>query len=206
MKRRLLALTLLACCAALVWAATASYAAYVFHLRVNADKSVTIEWALAGTDVSNLSVAVDCCVVHTWPNADRSTRFTTEPLSVGRHTIAIRVLERYWTNTAYDPTSCAVSTNESFRWMCHRKMWTAPRVFLVSASRDPACIVPVLAGLKLKDAKARIARAHCSLSEVMRKRSNRPSGTVLDQRPKGKMRLGNGATITLVVSNGRSPV
>ena len=179
-----------------------SYAAYVFHLRVNADKSVTIEWALAGTDVSNLSVAVDCCVVRTWPNQDRSARFTTEPLSVGRHTIAIQVLERYWTNTAYNPTSCAVSTNESFRWMCHRKMWTAPMVFLVSASRDPSCIVPVLAGLKLKDAKARIASAHCSLGAMMRKTSNRPSGTVLDQRPKGKMRLANGATVTLVVSNG----
>ena len=145
MKRRLLALTLVASCAALVWAATASYAAYAFRMSVNADKSVTIEWALGGTDVSNLSVAVDCCVVHTWLNADRSARFTTQPLAVGRHTIAIQVLERYWTNTYYDPTSCVVSTNESFRWMCLRKTWTAPMVVLVSASKDPSCIVPVLA-------------------------------------------------------------
>ena len=206
MKRRLLALTLLASGTALVWAATASYAAYVFRMSVNADKSVTIEWALGGTDVSNLSVAVDCCVVHTWLNADRSARFTTEPLPVGRHTIAIQVLERYWTNTYYDPTSCVVSTNESFRWMCLRKTWTAPMVVLVSASRDPSCIVPVLAGLQLKDAKARIARAHCSLGAVIRRTSNRPSGTVLDQRPRGKMLLADGATVTLVVSNGRSPV
>lgn len=205
MKLRLLALTLVASGTALVWAATASYAAYVFRMSVNTDKSVTIEWALGGTDVSNLSVAVDCCVVHTWLNADRSARFTTDPLSVGRHTIAIQVSERYWTNTYYDPTSCAVSTNESFRWMCLRKTWTAPMVVLVSASRDPSCIVPVLAGLQLKDAKARIARAHCSLGAVMRTTSNRPFATVLDQRPRGKMRLANGATVTLVVSNGRSP-
>ncbi len=52
MKLRLLALTLLASGTALVWAATASYAAYVFRMSVNTDKSVTIEWALGGTDVS----------------------------------------------------------------------------------------------------------------------------------------------------------
>ena len=34
-------------------------------------------------------------------------------------------------------------------------------------------------GLQLKDAKARIARAHCSLGAVMRKTSDRPSGAVL---------------------------
>ena len=205
MKRRLFALTILASCAALVWAATASYAAYVFRMSVNADKSVTIEWTLEGTDVSNVSVAVDCCAVHTWLNTDRSARFTTDPLSVGRHTIAIQVLERYWTNTFYDPTSCAVSTNESFRWVCLRKIWTTPMAVLVSASRDPSCIVPVLVGLQLKDAKARIARAHCSLGAVMRKTSTRPSTTVLEQRPRERMRLANGATVTLVVSNGRSP-
>ena len=205
MKRRLLALTLVASCAALVWAATASYAAYAFRMSVNADKSVTIEWALGGTDVSNLSVAVDCCVVHTWLNADRSARFTTQPLAVGRHTIAIQVLERYWTNTYYDPTSCVVSTNQSFRWMCVRKSWTTPMVVLVSATRDPSCIVPVLAGLQLREAKERIARAHCSLGAVTPKTSNRPAGAVLDQRPRGKMRLANGATVTLVVSAGPSP-
>ena len=110
-------------------------------MSANADKSVTIEWALGGTDVSNLSIAVDCCVVHTWLNADRSARFTTRALSVGRHTIAIQVLERYWTNTYYDPTSCVVSTNQS---MCVRKSCTT--LVLVSVTRDPSCIVPVLAG------------------------------------------------------------
>ena len=61
--------------------------------------------------------------------------------------------------------------------------------------------------LQLRDAKARIARAHCSLltGRGDAEDSNRPAGAVLDQRPRGKMRLANGATVTLVVSNGRSP-
>jgi len=105
-------------------------------MNVNADKSVTVEWALGGTDVSNLSVAVDCCVVHSWLNVvDRSSRFTTSPLSVGRHTIAVQVLERYWTNAYYDPTNCSVSTNELFRWVCIRKTWTAPMEVLIPSTR-----------------------------------------------------------------------
>ena len=204
MKRRLLALTILASCAALAWAATASYAAYVFRMSVNADKSVTIEWTLEGTDVSNVSVAVDCCAVHTWLNTDRSARFTTDPLSVGRHTIAVQVLERYWTNAYYDPTNCSVSTNESFRWVCIRKTWTAPMEVLIPSTRAASCIVPVVAGLQLKVAKARIARAHCSPGTVTRRTSDRPSGTVLGQRPTGSVRLARGAKVTLFVSNGRS--
>ena len=205
MKRRLLPLTLLLACAALGLPPPASYAAYVVRMNVNADKSVTVEWALGGTDVSNLSVAVDCCVVHSWLNVvDRSSRFTTSPLSVGRHTIAVQVLERYWTNTYYDPTNCSVSTNESFRWVCIRKTWTAPMEVLIPSTRDASCIVPVVAGLQLKVAKALIARAHCSPGTVTRRTSDRPSGTVLGQRPTGNVRLARGTKVTLFVSNGRS--
>ena len=84
-------------------------------MTVNADKSVTIEWALTSMDVSNLSIVVDCCVVHSWRGMDRSTKFTTAPLAVGRHTTAIQVFERYWTNTYYEPSRCDVSSTASFR-------------------------------------------------------------------------------------------
>ncbi len=204
MKWRVLLLTLLLACAALGLAPPPSHAAYVLRMNVNADRSVTVDWALGGTDVSNLSVAVDCCVVHTWPNTDRSLRFTTPPLPAGRHTIAIQVLERYWTNTYYDPANCIDSTNESFRWVCLRRSWTAPMAILIPSSRDAPCIVPVVEGLNLTVAKARIALAHCSLGAVRRQTSDRPSGTVIDQRPIQKVRLAKGAKVTLVVSNGRS--
>src|SRR5262245_16492953 len=108
--RRLLALTAVMSCVGLVAAAPAAHAAYVLRAIVNADNSVTVEWAFRGTDVSYASVAVDCCVVHTWFGGGRSVRFTTAPLSVGRHSIAVQVEERYWTNTYYDPASCQEST------------------------------------------------------------------------------------------------
>ena len=81
MKRRLFTLTLLIAFAALGVSTTGSDAAYVRRTTVNPDRSVTIEWTLANTEVSNTSVAVDCCVVHTWYGPDRSTTFTTAPLS-----------------------------------------------------------------------------------------------------------------------------
>jgi hypothetical protein len=174
-------------------------------MTVNADSSVTIEWALVKPDVSNVSVAVDCCVVHTWFGANRATTFTTAPLSAGWHTIAIQVLQRFWSNTYYDPTSCEESTQESFRWVCSRTAWTAPMRVDVPSSRHVLCVVPAVAGLRLKDAKARITVARCSLGAVTRKDSGRPVGTVIGQRPKESTRLAKGATVTLVVSNGNSP-
>jgi hypothetical protein len=203
--RRLIAVALLALCAALALATTPSYAAYVLRMTVNADSSVTIQWALGSTGVSNVAVAVDCCVVHTWFGADRSTTFTTEPLSAGRHTIQIQALERYWSNTYYDPASCEPSTRASFRWSCSRTAWTAPMAVVVPSSRHALCVVPAVGGLRLKDAKARITLARCSLGAVMRKDSSRPIGTVIGQRPKESVRLAKGATVALVVSNGRSP-
>src|SRR5262245_27943418 len=136
---------------------------------------------------------------------DRSLRFTTAPLSAGRHTIAVQVMQRYWSNTYYDPANCQPSTRGDFRWVCARRMWTAPMAVVVPPSAYGSCVVPAVAGLQLKDAKARIAQAKCSLGAVMRKSSNRPLGTVLEQRPKDSVRLATGATVTLVVSNGRSP-
>ena len=205
MKRRRLVVTLLAMCVALALIPAPSYAAYVVRMNINGDRSVTVEWSLGGTDASNLSVAVDCCVVHTWPNVDRSLRFTTAPLSSGRHTIAIQVLEHYWTNTYFDPTSCKVSTRPSFRWECSRKSWTAPMVVLIPSARGASCVVPLLAGLRLEDAKRRLALARCPLGAVTHTTSDQPSGTVLGQRPKVKMRLARGGKVTLVVSSGRSP-
>lgn len=203
--RRLLAVTLLALCAALALTTTPSHAAYVLDMSINADNSVTIRWALGSTDVSNVAVAVDCCVVHASFGADRSTTFTTAPLSGGRHTIQIQVLERYWSNTYYDPGSCEVSTRESFRWVCSRRVWTAPMAVVVSSLPQALCIVPAVAGLRLKDAKARITLARCSLGAVVRKNSGRPRNSVIGQRPKQSVRLAKGATVTLVVSTGRSP-
>jgi hypothetical protein len=203
MKRRLLISTLIAALATLVLAITASHAAYVRRATVNADNSITIEWVLGSIDVSNTSVAVDCCVVHAWTGLDRSTRFTTAPLPAGRHTITIEVLEMYWTNTDYGPANCDISTRAGFQWLCHWRRWASISV-RVSSSRA-LCVVPRVSGLQLENAKARLKLAGCSLGAVVRRNSDRPLDTVLSQQPTPNKRLPTGTAITLTVSNGHSP-
>lgn len=183
-------------------ASTATHAAYVRRATVNADNSVTIEWELESTDVSNLSVAVDCCVVHGWPGVDRSTTFTTTPLSAGEHTIAIQVEQRIWTNTNFG-TNCVLSTRPSYVWVCYLRTWTARLRIRVPSAAQAVCVVPSLAGLRLDAARARIRVANCSLGTLRRRTSDRPPGTVLAQLPKPNKRLPTGRAITLVVSAAR---
>lgn len=201
MKRRLFRLTLLIAFATLVSSAP-SHAAYLRRATVNADRSVTIEWTLASTEVST-SLAVDCCIVHTWYAADRSTTFTTAPLPAGRHTITLEVLEMYWTNTDYGPANCKLSTRPTYRWVCAWRRWTAATVRVpTSTSPAPPCIVPRVGGLRLEDATARIRISKCTLGAVTRKSANRPSGIVVAQQPKPGTRHPKGTAITLVVSKG----
>ncbi len=202
MKRRLFTVTLLITLAALVVSSTPSHAAYVRRATVNGDMSVTIEWTLASTEVSNTSVAVDCCVVHTWYSVDRSTTFTTAPLPAGRHTITLEVLEMYWTNTDYGPANCKLSTSPTYQWVCAWRRWTTVTVRVPSSSSPPPCVVPHVRDLRIDDAKARIRLAKCPLGAVTRQTANRASGVVLAQRPKPGTQLPEGTTITLVVSKG----
>jgi hypothetical protein len=204
MSRRLFTLTLLITLAALGASTTASYAAYVRRATVNSDRSVTIEWTLANTEVSNTSVAVDCCIVHSWYSADRSTTFTTAPLAAGRHTITLEVLEMYWTNTDYGPTNCKVSTRPTFAWVCTWRRSTTVTVRVPSSSSPAPCVVPRVGGLRIEDAKAQIRLAKCSLGAITRKNANRTAGLVLTQQPTPGTRLPEGAAIILVVSKGSS--
>ena len=110
MKRRLLPLTLLLACAALGLPPSTSYAAYVVRVNVDADKSVTVG-RLSGVPTSPmLSVAVDCCVVHSGSMGGSIVAVHDVTASVGQHTIAVQVLERS-RQRVYDPT-ISVSTDE----------------------------------------------------------------------------------------------
>jgi PASTA domain len=204
MKRRLFTVTLLITLAALVVFSTPSHAAYVSRATVNTDRSVTIEWTLASTDFSNTSVAVDCCVVHTWYAVDRSTTYTTAPLAAGRHTITLEVLEMYWTNTDYGPANCRLSSRPTYRWVCAWSRWTTVTVRVPSSSSAARCVVPLVRGLRIEDAKAQIRIGGCTLGAVTRKNADRASGVVLAQQPKLGTQLPEGTAITLVVSKGPS--
>lgn len=201
MKRRLLISTLVLAPMALSLS-TASHAAYVSRATVNPDRSVTIDWALASTEVSNTSVAVDCCVVHTWYTVDRSTSFTTAPLPAGRHTITLEVLEMTWTNTDYGPSNCKVSPRPAYRWVCTWRRWTTVTVRVPASSAPAGCVVPQVKDLRIADAKARIKLAGCALGTVTHKGAARPSGIVLTQRPRPGTHIPTGSAITLVVSKG----
>jgi beta-lactam-binding protein with PASTA domain len=62
--------------------------------------------------------------------------------------------------------------------------------------------VPKLAGLTIKQAKRKLAKAHCRLGKVTRKRSAKRRGRVIAQKPK-RGTLRNGAGVNVVVSRGR---
>jgi hypothetical protein len=200
MKRRLFMLTSLVAVAASAAASTPSYGAYVHRATVNASQSVTVEWTFASTDVAVTSIAVDCCVVQRWSELNRSTAFTTAPLHVGRHTIAIEVLERFWTNTYFGSLNCTSSGRASYVWVCYRRTWATPIAVRVQASPRALCVVPKVSGLRLRDARARIELANCTVGVVMRSHPTRRPGTVLSQRPGPNKQLPQSAVVTLVVS------
>jgi hypothetical protein len=128
------------------------------------------------TQVSSTSVAIDCCIVHTWYAVDRSTTYTTAPLSAGRHTITLQVLEMDWTNTDYGPANCKLSTRPTYQWVCAWRRFTTVTVRVPSSSSPASCVVPRLSGLRTEDAKAQIRLAKCSLAPITRKSANRAQG------------------------------
>jgi hypothetical protein len=64
------------------------------------------------------------------------------------------------------------------------------------------CNVPVVIGMKLAGASRAIAKAHCSVGEVVRKHSSYVPGIVIGQNPKWGTTLAHGASIGLTVSLG----
>jgi beta-lactam-binding protein with PASTA domain len=60
------------------------------------------------------------------------------------------------------------------------------------------CVVPRVIGLKLRTAKRRIKKAHCTVGRVRRARSKRV-GRVVAQSPKPRTKLKRGAKVRLVV-------
>jgi hypothetical protein len=72
-----------------------------------------------------------------------------------------------------------------------------------TATFKAKCVVPKLAGLTLKKAKARIRRAHCTVGTVRQKASSkRMKGKVLGQKPKPGKRLAPGARVSVTVGRG----
>jgi TolB protein len=66
-----------------------------------------------------------------------------------------------------------------------------------------ACLVPKLAGKSIQEARSRIRGASCSVGHIGLKRSARPRGTVLLQRPQAHTEHRIGSKVNLVVSLGR---
>jgi Tol biopolymer transport system component len=66
-----------------------------------------------------------------------------------------------------------------------------------------ACIVPMVAGKTLQEARGRVRRASCSVGRVRFVASVRPRGTVLSQRPQARAERRIGARVSLVASRGR---
>jgi hypothetical protein len=64
------------------------------------------------------------------------------------------------------------------------------------------CNVPVVIGMKLAGASRAIAKAHCSVGEVVHKHSGYVPGIVIGQKPKWGTTLARGASIGLTVSLG----
>jgi Tol biopolymer transport system component len=65
------------------------------------------------------------------------------------------------------------------------------------------CLVPRVVGRRLRTARTRIRRAHCSVGRVRHARSTRPRGRVIRQKPRAGARLRHGARVNIVVSRRR---
>ena len=132
-------------------AAGARDSAYGVAIRgasVNRDHSVTIAWQLESANVFNQLLTVDGAVVRSGP--DRTTIFTTRPLSSGSHTVTIEVRELFETYTRTG-SSCVESGGH---YVCARNWRNS---LIVSVSYEMDCVVPRVVGLQLAVAKARIA-------------------------------------------------
>lgn len=64
------------------------------------------------------------------------------------------------------------------------------------------CTVPSVRGAQLADAKRRVRKARCGISEVMRKHSSTKKGRVVLVVPKAGTVLAEGTGVLLVVSSG----
>ena len=66
-----------------------------------------------------------------------------------------------------------------------------------------SCVVPKVVGLTVGKARSRIAKAHCAVGTVSRKRSSASKkGKVLSQSPRPGKRLKNRARVSLAVGKG----
>ena len=156
---------------------------------VNAMKSANVDPSILETVLT-----VDGSIVRIGP--DRTTIFTTRPLSSGSHTVTIEVRELFETYTRTG-SSCVESGGH---YVCARNWRNS---LIVSVSYEIDCVVPRVVGLQLAVAKARITRTECSIGAVQRIHSKRPAGTILSQRPaETGRRLPNDTAIRLVVSIG----
>jgi hypothetical protein len=73
----------------------------------------------------------------------------------------------------------------------------------VLLNRPGLCDVQPVSGLKLADAKRKLARAHCRVGRVSFVHSKTATGLVLQQRPRFGAVLRSGARVNLVISAGR---
>jgi hypothetical protein len=66
-------------------------------------------------------------------------------------------------------------------------------------SKTLACVVPKLTGRALASAKKLLAKAHCKLGKVTKKKSKGKVGVVVSQKPKAGSRLKAGSAIAVVL-------
>jgi hypothetical protein len=199
MKRRLCILTVLVTLASPGAAngITGAWGVTIQRTTVNADHSVTIEWAVESVNVFVTAVTVDYHFV----GSTSLTRLTTAPLSSGWHTITVDAMETFLSNTYFGASCERYSASAS--WRC-RRPWHRSVLVNVPSETKAICLVPRLVGLTLQDAKAKITAAKCAVGAVTRSKSNRAAGTVLAQRPESNRRLAARSLIKLVVSAGRA--
>ena len=69
-----------------------------------------------------------------------------------------------------------------------------------SAHPSPACVVPKITGLSLRQARKRLAKAHCTLGRVSKRKSHKRAWRIISQRPMAGSRHGNGSPVTVLVS------
>lgn len=72
-----------------------------------------------------------------------------------------------------------------------------------TATPTVRCVVPKLVGLKLAQARKRLAKAHCALGRITRKKSAKPAGRIVAQKPRPRKRGKAGTKVAVVVSRGR---
>lgn len=123
------------------------------------------------------------------PQRSGAAALTTAPS--GAHHLALGFGKLWFTDSYPDDEIGAVTLNVS-----------RPKTGSGSGKGKaaPACVVPKLAGLTLRQAKKRLTSHHCKLGRVTKKKSSKRVGRIVSQRLRAGSHHSNGTRVNLVVS------